>query len=60
MRNSSPPLLRKKICTQAPPIECSLGSLANGEAKATVTVVVLPMAPVLLVASALVEVKPIP
>jgi trimeric autotransporter adhesin len=38
-------------CTQAPPIECSLGSLANG-AKATVSVVVLPMASGALVASA--------
>jgi uncharacterized repeat protein (TIGR01451 family) len=38
-------------CTQAPPIECSLGSLANG-AKATVTVVALPMASGNLVASA--------
>ena len=38
-------------CTQAPPIECSLGSLAKG-AKATVTVVLLPMASGTLVASA--------
>jgi hypothetical protein len=38
-------------CTQAPPIECSLGSLANG-AKATVTLVAQPVASGTLVASA--------